>query len=82
MHLSPDAKDVDHRVADLMSSFWVSFAEDFDPNGPGLPEWDAWNRGDMRYLEFGSEAAPGEGLIREAAAFYDALDPEIMVRRR
>jgi len=31
--------DVDARVADQMSSYWVNFITKGDPNGSGLPEW-------------------------------------------
>jgi para-nitrobenzyl esterase len=26
-------------MAELLSSYWVNFAKNGDPNAPGLPEW-------------------------------------------
>ena len=78
--LNPAATDADRAVADLMSGYWASFAADGDPNGPGLPSWEAWDADAMNYLEFGNEVAPGEGLLREAEAFYDALPRALMAR--
>src|SRR5688500_4910 len=31
--------DVDRKLADQMSSYWVNFMIKGDPNGPGLPSW-------------------------------------------
>jgi para-nitrobenzyl esterase len=36
-------EEVDQEVATLMSSYWVNFARNGTPDGPGLPEWDAFN---------------------------------------
>jgi para-nitrobenzyl esterase len=81
VHQSPDATEADRAVAALMSGYWTSFAADGDPNGPGLPEWEAWDPAAMNHLRFDADPVPGEGLIREAAAFWDSLPPAAMVRR-
>jgi para-nitrobenzyl esterase len=31
--------DVDRKLADTMSTYWVNFATSGDPNGKGLPQW-------------------------------------------
>jgi para-nitrobenzyl esterase len=31
--------DVDRKIADMLSSYWVNFATTGDPNGKGLPAW-------------------------------------------
>lgn len=35
--------DDDHKLAELMADYWVSFARDGNPNGDGLPDWPAYN---------------------------------------
>jgi para-nitrobenzyl esterase len=33
----------DRKVADIASSYWTNFAKTGNPNGPGLPNWSAYN---------------------------------------
>jgi para-nitrobenzyl esterase len=39
------ASSDDLAVADRMSSYWVNFARNGDPNGPGLPTWLPYRSG-------------------------------------
>ncbi|MBC2666636.1 carboxylesterase family protein [Novosphingobium flavum] len=54
----PDWTDEDHRVADMMSSYWVNFARTGDPNGPNLPKWPAFNGEKLSTMELGGSYAP------------------------
>ena len=46
-------QDWDWKLADMMSSYWVNFAANGDPNGPGLPEWPAYDENQTQVLNFG-----------------------------
>ena len=35
-------EDVDHQLANIMSSYWANFAKSGDPNGEALPVWPAY----------------------------------------
>jgi para-nitrobenzyl esterase len=69
--------EADRRVADLVAGYWVSFAEDGDPNGPGLPEWPAYTLEDEAYQELGAAtetaANAGARLLEAELAFHDEL---------
>jgi para-nitrobenzyl esterase len=46
---------VDHRIADLFSTYIVNFATTGDPNGGGLPRWDAVNATSPATFEIGDK---------------------------
>ena len=52
--------EVDFKLEEVMSSYWVNFAKNGDPNGEGLPLWPVFNDGQPEVIGLGDEvkAAP------------------------
>ncbi|WP_259069982.1 carboxylesterase/lipase family protein [Mucilaginibacter sp. X4EP1] len=50
-------KLVDNQLARLMSSYWVNFATNGNPNGKGLPVWPQFNTQSYQAMVFDSGAA-------------------------
>lgn len=61
----------DRKMADLVSSYWVNFAKNGDPNGPGLPDWPKYTgpNGSVMRLSAQPSAGPDPHFDR-----YQALD--------
>jgi len=49
-------EQVDHDLANIMSSYWANFVKTGDPNGKGLPLWDAYNTTDKKIMELGVQS--------------------------
>jgi para-nitrobenzyl esterase len=47
----------DKALSELISSYWVNFAKNGDPSGPGLPVWPAFDEKDQKTMIF--DTAPG-----------------------
>jgi para-nitrobenzyl esterase len=58
----------DQQLATIMSSYWVNFAKTGNPNGPRLPQWDAYNISDKKIMAF------NEDPQTESLPDKDALD--------
>jgi para-nitrobenzyl esterase len=43
----------DHRISDIMSSYWTNFAATGNPNGEGLPAWSAFAPQSPTVMELG-----------------------------
>ena len=45
----------DYKLSEMMSSYWVNFAANGDPNGDELPPWPYFKSTDERVMEFGDQ---------------------------
>jgi para-nitrobenzyl esterase len=74
--------DIDRRLEDVMSSYWVRFAETGDPNGPGLPEWRPYDTTDEPYMELGDEAVLKHNLLPASCDLFERILIERRANRR
>jgi para-nitrobenzyl esterase len=73
---SPRPEDI--KMSDLMSSYWVNFAKNGDPNGPGLPAWPAFSAAAQNAMHF--DAQPGARQVPNMTQ-VNALDGYYAWRR-
>ncbi|HEX5230444.1 MAG TPA: carboxylesterase family protein [Bryobacteraceae bacterium] len=64
--------DVDKKLADTMSSYWVNFAANGNPNGKGLPEWPAYNAKKPKNIVLGDTVMVGPGIDPAILSFFDS----------
>jgi len=48
-------KPEDLKLSDMISSYWVNFAKNGDPNGLGLPKWPAFAENDQKVMVFDAD---------------------------
>ena len=66
--------EVDHQLADTISSYWVNFATTGDPNGKGLPHWPNYDeKKSDRAMVLGDAVEVGPAPNQSQLAFYEAL---------
>jgi para-nitrobenzyl esterase len=65
--LGDTPNDVDTRVSATMERYWTNFAKTGDPNGPGLPQWPAFDPQRRAYIEFTDNGPIVRANLRGAA---------------
>jgi para-nitrobenzyl esterase len=64
---------LDRQLADTISSYWVNFAANGDPNGKGLPHWPAFHtKTSNRPIVLGDAVEVGSEPNQSQLAFYEA----------
>ena len=76
--------DEDDTLTQLMQAYWVSFAEDGNPNADGLPEWPQY--GDRNWMEFTANTDKKSGIVQDwrrlkLDALEAGLDPVLRRER-
>lgn len=69
-------EQVDRDLAETMSSYWVSFAEDGDPNGEGLPQWPAAKPDDYQTIYFGDDVHVESAPMKDKMELLDRIYSE------
>jgi para-nitrobenzyl esterase len=71
--LKRDWTSYDHKLADIVSSYWLNFAAHGDPNGKDLPRWPAFGDGPDPVMELGDRVRPiGLVLSKDKNDFWSA----------
>lgn len=60
---------LDYDIGNRISDYWVNFIKNGNPNGQGLPEWPAWQDGDLELMELGDTFSP-VSIPKEKADFW------------
>lgn len=71
--------DVDKKLADTMSSYWVNFAANGNPNGKGLPEWPVYSvKKGEKNIVLGDSVMAGQAIDPAMLTFYDSYYNKVL----
>ena len=72
-----DYTDVDYRLRDLMSTYWVNFVRTGDPNTPGLPTWPTFGEAPDHVMTFDGDSGVAPRPRADAVDFWMLYDGPI-----
>ncbi len=66
--------DEDKKLSDVMTSYWANFIATGDPNGKGLPKWEAYSvKSDGKAMVLGDTVEFGPQIDVPRLAFFDKV---------
>lgn len=70
--------DYDYKLSDTMLSYWYNFAATGNPNGNGLPTWDAFDiEHEKNTMEFGDQVEMRSTPNQDKINFFDEYEASI-----
>ncbi len=85
LSLAGPPRPEDVAMSDLVSSYWVNFAKNGDPNGPGLPAWPAFAATSQNAMHFDGQSSarpvPNMAQIKALDSYYAWRRDEVKARR-
>lgn len=63
----------DYSLSDIMSSYWVNFARNGNPNGHDLPLWPIFELDNQRLMQFGDDVKPKPVPYQAEFMFLDKI---------
>ena len=74
--------DVDFKLSDQMSSYWVNFATSGDPNGKGLEKWTPYDQANEPYLDLGDSVQTKHHLLKAQIDFLEGFQQRRQAAQR
>ncbi len=74
--------DQDHKLSDLLGSYWINFMKNGDPNGSGLPAWPAYTSKSAVTMEIGEKTGARPVADKARMEFWESYfkRPSAIVR--
>jgi para-nitrobenzyl esterase len=64
-------------LSELMSSYWINFAKNGDPNGDGLPEWPAFDEKEQQVMYIDGESGARKHPNLDKIMAFDAYFAQV-----
>jgi len=72
----------DFELSNMIMDYWVTFAKTGNPNGPGRPNWPAYDAESDHNIEFGDEVKVKSHLLKKAADLFDKINCQFLKNLR